>query len=43
MFDVVADGHVVRIGRNTSFGPVMLLGAGDKRPAGMIASACSTL
>ena len=42
-FDVVADARVVRIGRNTSFGRVMLLGAHDKRPVGMVASAYSML
>jgi uncharacterized protein (TIGR00369 family) len=42
-FDVVADARVVRIGRNTSFGRVMLLGAADKRPVGMVASAYSML
>ena len=39
--DVVADARVVRIGRNTSFGRVMLLGAHDKRPVGMVATAYS--
>jgi uncharacterized protein (TIGR00369 family) len=39
--DVVADARVVRIGRNTSFGRVMLLAAPDKRPVGMVASAYS--
>ena len=43
MFDVLADARVVRIGRNTSFGRVMLLGAPDKRPVGMVASAYSML
>jgi acyl-coenzyme A thioesterase PaaI-like protein len=43
MFDVVADARVVRIGRSTSFGRVMLLGAADKRPVGMVASAYSML
>ena len=38
-FDVVADARVVRIGRNTSFGRVMLLNAADRRPIGMVASA----
>lgn len=38
-FDVVADARVVRIGRNTSFGRVMLYSAVDKRPVGMVASA----
>jgi uncharacterized protein (TIGR00369 family) len=38
-FDVIADARVVRIGRSASFGRVMLYGAVDKRPAGMVASA----
>jgi uncharacterized protein (TIGR00369 family) len=42
-FDIVADARVVRSGRNTSFGRVMLLGAADKRPVGMVASAYSML
>jgi uncharacterized protein (TIGR00369 family) len=42
-FDVIADARVVRIGRSTSFGRVMLLGASDKRPVGMVASAYSML
>jgi acyl-coenzyme A thioesterase PaaI-like protein len=42
-FDVVADARVVRVGRNTNFGRVMLLGAADQRPVGMVASAYSTL
>ena len=40
-FDVVADARVVRIGRTTSFGRVMLYSAVDKRPVGMVASAYS--
>src|ERR1700719_4331858 len=40
-YDIVADARVVRIGRNTSFGRVMLLAAHDKRPVGMVASAYS--
>lgn len=40
-FDVIADARVVRIGRNASFGRVMLLGALDKRPVGMVATAYS--
>src|ERR1700684_3555309 len=40
-YDVVADARVVRIGRNTSFRRVMLLGAHDKRPVGMVATAYS--
>jgi len=42
-FDIVADARVVRIGRNTSFGRVMLLNAADRRPVGMVASAYSML
>ena len=42
-FDVVADARVVRIGRNTSFGRVMLLDAADRRPIGMVASAYAML
>jgi uncharacterized protein (TIGR00369 family) len=38
-FDVVADARVVRIGRTTSFGRVLLYCAADKRPVGMVASA----
>jgi uncharacterized protein (TIGR00369 family) len=38
-FDVVADARVVRVGRTTSFGRVMLYSAIDKRPVGMVASA----
>jgi acyl-coenzyme A thioesterase PaaI-like protein len=38
-FDTVADARVVRIGRTTSFGRVMLYSAVDKRPVGMVASA----
>ncbi|MGB7034839.1 MAG: PaaI family thioesterase [Xanthobacteraceae bacterium] len=42
-FDIVADARVVRIGRNTSFGRVMLLNAADRRPVGMVASAYSMM
>jgi acyl-coenzyme A thioesterase PaaI-like protein len=42
-FDVVADARVVRIGRNTSFGRVMLLNAADRRPIGTVASAYAVL
>ena len=42
-FDVVADARVVRIGRTTSFGRVMLYAAADKRPVGMVASAYAML
>ena len=38
-FDVVADARVVRIGRTTSFGRVMLYSAVDRRPTGMVATA----
>ena len=40
-FDVVADARIVRIGGNTSFGRVNILSAADKRPVGMVSSACS--
>jgi acyl-coenzyme A thioesterase PaaI-like protein len=42
-YDVIADARVVRIGRNTSFGRVMILNAIDNRPVGMVASAYSML
>ena len=42
-FDVIADARVVRIGRTTSFGRVMLYSAVDKRPVGMVASAYAIL
>jgi len=42
-FDVVADARVARIGRNISFGRVMLLNAADRRPIGMVASAYAML
>jgi acyl-coenzyme A thioesterase PaaI-like protein len=42
-FDVVADARVVRVGRTTCFGRVMLYSAVDKRPAGMVASAYAIL
>ena len=38
-FDVLADARVVRIGRTTSFGRVMLSSAADRRPVGMVSSA----
>ena len=42
-FDVIADARVVRIGRSTSFGRVMIMSASDKRPVGMVASAYAVL
>jgi len=42
-FDVVADARVVRIGRTTSFGRVMLYSATDRRAVGMVASAYAML
>jgi acyl-coenzyme A thioesterase PaaI-like protein len=42
-FDVVADGRVVRIGGNTSFGRVMLINAADRRSIGMVASVYAIL
>ena len=38
-FDVLCDARIVRIGRTTSFGRVMLSSAADKRPVGMVSSA----
>lgn len=42
-FDVLADARIVRIGRTTSFGRVMLSSAVDRRPVGMVSCACATL
>jgi uncharacterized protein (TIGR00369 family) len=42
-FDVMADARMVRTGRSTSFGRVMLYGAVDRRPVGMVASAYAML
>ena len=42
-FDVLADARVVRIGRTTSFGRVMLSSAADRRPVGMVSSAYAVL
>ena len=42
-FDVIADARAVRLGRNASFGRVMLLNAADGRPVGMVASAYGRL
>jgi acyl-coenzyme A thioesterase PaaI-like protein len=42
-FDVIADARAGRLGRNTSFGRVMLLNAADGRPVGMVASAYGML
>jgi len=42
-FDVVADARVVRVGRTTCFGRVMLYSSVDKRPVGMVASAYAIL
>ena len=42
-FDVIADARAVRLGRNASFGRVMLLNAADGRPVGMVASAYGVL
>ena len=42
-FDVIADARAVRLGRNASFGRVMLLNAADGRPVGMVASAYAVL
>jgi acyl-coenzyme A thioesterase PaaI-like protein len=37
-FDVLADARVVRIGRNNTFGRVMLSSAVDGRQVGMVSS-----
>jgi acyl-coenzyme A thioesterase PaaI-like protein len=42
-FDVLADARVVRIGRSTNFGRVMLSSAIDRRPIGMVSSAYAVL
>ncbi len=42
-FDVLADARVVRIGRTTSFGRVLLSSAIDRRPVGMVSSAYAML
>ena len=42
-FDVLVDARVVRIGRTTSFGLVMLSSAIDRRPVGMVSSAYAVL
>lgn len=42
-FDVLAEARIVRIGRTTSFGRVMLSSATDKRPVGMVSSAYAML
>ena len=42
-FDVLADARIVRIGRTTSFGRVMLSSAVDRRPVGMVSSAYAML
>lgn len=38
-FDVLADARIVRNGRNTSFARVMLTGASDRKPVGMVSGA----
>jgi acyl-coenzyme A thioesterase PaaI-like protein len=42
-FDVLADARIVRIGRTTSFGRVLLSSAVDRRPVGMVSSAYAML
>jgi len=42
-FDVLADARIVRVGRNNSFGRVLLSSAVDKRPVGMVSSAYAML
>ena len=42
-FGVLAEARIVRIGRSTSFGRIMLSSAADKRPVGMVSSAYGML
>jgi acyl-coenzyme A thioesterase PaaI-like protein len=42
-FDVLADARVVRIGRTMTFGRVLLSSATDRRPVGMVSTACAML
>jgi acyl-coenzyme A thioesterase PaaI-like protein len=42
-FDVLADARIVRIGRTSTFGRVMLSSAVDKRPVGMVSTAYAIL
>jgi uncharacterized protein (TIGR00369 family) len=42
-FDVLADARVIRIGRTTSFGRVMLYSASDRRSVGMVSTAYAML
>lgn len=38
-FDLIADARVIRIGRSTTFGRVLMLSAADRRPVGMMSGA----
>ncbi len=42
-FDLLADARIIRIGRTTNFGRVMLSSAIDRRPVGMVSSAYAML
>jgi acyl-coenzyme A thioesterase PaaI-like protein len=42
-FDVLADARIIRVGRATSFGRVLLSSAIDRRPVGMVSSAYAML
>jgi len=42
-FDVLADARIIRVGRTTSFGRVLLSSAIDRRPVGMVSSAYAML
>jgi acyl-coenzyme A thioesterase PaaI-like protein len=42
-FDVLADARIIRIGRTTNFGRVLLSSAIDRRPVGMVSSAYAML
>jgi acyl-coenzyme A thioesterase PaaI-like protein len=42
-FDLLADARIIRIGRSTNFGRVLLSSAIDRRPVGMVSSAYAML
>jgi acyl-coenzyme A thioesterase PaaI-like protein len=42
-FDLLADARIIRIGRATNFGRVLLSSAIDRRPVGMVSSAYAML
>jgi hypothetical protein len=42
-FDVLADARVIRVSRNNSFGRILVMGAADRLPVGMVSSAFALL